>query len=143
MADMILSDMVQGGSGSFSTSSLTRVSAGHGISFTPSSPRILIMSIGAGNYGSNSVNGSGFFVGIMRSTVGIPVAGNAPAAGDVIVDSSGEIHIGTSGYIIPFSLANLDSGLTTGTKYYYYYIMGAASSGTASLQFGDIIAESR
>jgi hypothetical protein len=74
-----------------------------------------------------SPSGNSANVYLYRSTAGIPAAGSAPAAGDVVVAADSVLTNGHS------TLEWVDTGLTNGTVYYYYLATSTASNGVEAI----------
>jgi len=115
------------------TTSTTAVSTGIGLSIIPGNTQVLLEGHAIV---SNNTAGDGAIVYVYRSTAGIPAAGSAPATGDTAVFNSGAFLSSAANQQQSVAIHALDTGLTSGAKYYYYFGLAAVTGGTASLVGG-------
>lgn len=103
--------------GTFSTSSQLDVSTGFGRSIIAGNQGIVIVF---GTIQGFQIGGaSRITISVYRSILGIPPAGNPPAAGDI---SIGRVYEdpSTGNLVAAIPLAAQDSGLNPNTTYFYY-----------------------
>ena len=118
----------------YSTSSATNVSTGHGTSLVAGGTGVL--EIVSTAVASNATQNDASQVALYESTIGIPAAGAAPASGDTLIyqttrtRSTANSNSETTSHIVR-------TGLVTGTTYYYYHAAAAPGGGTTSLVGGN------
>jgi hypothetical protein len=116
------------------STSITGVSAGWGLSLTPTASRVWIHGI---VYISDSTSGGGAHNWVFRSTVGIPAAGTVPPSGDVLVWGQFDAISPAANQEVSLPVDFVDTGLTAGTTYYYYHSFAVAVNPEAVTVIGN------
>lgn len=118
----------------YSTTSATAVSAGNGVSIV--APSSGVLKVESSCVASNSSSNDAFQVSIYRSTVGIPAAGSAPNAGDVLLYQTSRTKAAAND-TSEVTAHIIDTGRTPGATYYYYRALAATAGGTANALGGN------
>ena len=134
--DLVLSDWGP----SYSTTSLSAVSTGHGVSLTPSTTRVLITVL---TVLTNDTATDGAILYLYVSPTGIPAAGAIPGTNDTHIINRDVENLVNANDWKAATLQLLYTGLTAGTTYYWYLCLSADLGGTASIGAGSISIQSR